>query len=107
MRDYRLSPQHGSAGIPRLVAQLLLDADQLIVFGDAVGARERAGLDLAGVGGNSDVGDGVVLGFAGAMRDHGRVGGALRQATASSVWVSEPIWLTLTRIELAIFCSMP
>src|SRR5436190_24385118 len=41
--------------IPCLIPQLLLDADQLVVLGDAVGARQRAGLDLSGVGGNRNV----------------------------------------------------
>ena len=67
-------PQHAPARIARLVAQLLLDADQLVVLGEPVGARQRAGLDLAGVGGDRDVGDGGVLGLAGAVRDDGRVG---------------------------------
>ena len=38
--------------IHRKVAQLLLDAEQLIVLGHAVGAAGSAGLDLAGVQGH-------------------------------------------------------
>ncbi|EAA20335.1 hypothetical protein, partial [Plasmodium yoelii yoelii] len=38
-----------------------------VVFGDAIGAAERAGLDLAGAGGDGDVGDGGALRFARAM----------------------------------------
>src|SRR5262249_10256347 len=33
------------------ITQLLLDTNELVVLGDAVRARQRAGLDLAGVGG--------------------------------------------------------
>src|SRR5215475_15604897 len=65
------------ACIARFVAQLLLDADELIVLGDAVGARQRARLDLAGIGGDRDIGDGVVLRLARAMRNYGRVARAL------------------------------
>jgi hypothetical protein len=63
---------------------------------------ERAGLDLPAVGGHREVGDGRVLGFARAVR-HDR-GHPARWAisTASRVSVSVPIWLTLTRIELAM-----
>ena len=32
--------------------------------------RKRSGLDLAGVGGHGDIGDGGVLGFTGAVADH-------------------------------------
>ena len=51
----------------------MLDTQQLIVFGNAVGAAERAGLDLAGVGGDGDVRNGGIFGFAGAMADDGGV----------------------------------
>ena len=46
-----------AARIARRVAQVLLDAQELVVLGDAVRARQRAGLDLAGVGADRDVGD--------------------------------------------------
>src|ERR1051325_1190430 len=61
----------------RRVAQLLLDAQELVVLGDAVAARGRAGLDLPRVRGHGEVGDGGVLGLAGAMRDDVAVAGAL------------------------------
>ena len=35
----------------RAPAQLFLDAEKLVVLGDAVGAADRAGLDLAYAGG--------------------------------------------------------
>ena len=57
------------AAVDGVVAELFLDAEELVVFGDAVGAAEGAGLDLAGVGGHGEVGDGGVLGLAGAVAD--------------------------------------
>src|SRR6516164_3926688 len=50
--------------------ELGLDTQQLVVLCDAVRARQRAGLDLRGGGGDGDVGDGAVLGLAGAVRYH-------------------------------------
>ena len=61
----------------------------------------RAGLDLAAVGGDGEVGDGRVLGLARPVRHDRGVAGAVARSTASSVSVRVPIWLTLTRIELA------
>ena len=66
-------------------------------------AAQRAGLDLARVGRDREVGDRRVLGLARAVRDDGRVAGAAapsrrRRASRSAM----PIWLTLTRIELAM-----
>src|SRR5215207_9249144 len=60
------------AGEARGVAQVFLDAEELVVLGDAVCARERARLDLAGVGGDREVGDEGVLGLARAVRDDDR-----------------------------------
>ena len=96
------------AGIHGPLAELLLDPQQLVVLRDAIGAGGRAGLDLAGVGGDGEVGDRRVLGLAGAVRDDGGVAGvAAPAAIASSVSVSVPIWLTFTRIELPTPSSMP
>ncbi len=58
MKRSELAAVHGVA------AEDLLDAEQLVVLGDAVGAAEGPGLDLAGVGGDGDVGDGGVLSLA-------------------------------------------
>src|SRR5260221_797935 len=69
----KLSAVHG---VP---AERLLDAQQLIIFGHPISAAKRTGLDLAGIGGHGDVGDGGILGFAGAMADHGGVGVFLGQ----------------------------
>lgn len=60
------------------MAEFILNAEQLVVFRDAVGARRRACFDLAGVGGDGDVGDRAVFRFAGAVRDDSRVAGAFR-----------------------------
>ncbi len=59
------------------VAQFLFDAEQLVVLGHAIRAARRAGLDLAGVEGHGDVGDGRVFGLAGAVRNDGGVAGAV------------------------------
>ena len=60
------------------VAEFFFDTQKLVVLGDAVGAGGCAGLDLAGVRGDGDIGDGGVLGFAGAVADDGGVARALR-----------------------------
>ncbi len=69
--------ERGAAGVVGDVAQVFLDAQQLVVLGDAVGTAQRTGLDLARVGAHGDVGDGGVFRFARAVRDHGRVARAL------------------------------
>jgi len=38
-----------TARITRGVAQILFDAQELVVLGDAIGARQRAGLDLSAI----------------------------------------------------------
>src|SRR3989475_5937800 len=57
-----------AAGVDRRVIEDLLDAQQLVVLGDAVRAGRGAGLDLAAVGGDGQVGDGDVLRLSGAVR---------------------------------------
>src|SRR5579883_3225850 len=71
-------PQGAAPGVARLVAQLLLDTDELVVLGEAVRTRQRAGLDLPAVGRDREVGDGGILGLARAVRHHGGVGRAMR-----------------------------
>ena len=56
-----------------VIAQLFLDAEELVVFCDPVGAAHGAGLDLAAVGGDGEVGDGAVLCFTGAVAEDGGV----------------------------------
>ena len=68
-RYYSLGNQRNALSAARpayfaCVAQLLLDAQELVVFRGAVGARERAGLDLPAIGGDREVGDGGVFGLA-------------------------------------------
>src|SRR6266540_6857700 len=55
-----------SRGLP----ELLLDPKELVVFGGALPPRWSAGLDLPGIRGHGEIGDGGVLGLAGAMTDH-------------------------------------
>ena len=67
-RDYPRSTL--AAADTRRIAELLLDADQLVVFRQPVGAGQRAGLDLTAIGGDRQIGDGRVLGLARAVRHH-------------------------------------
>src|SRR6186713_1834782 len=72
-------PREGrTPGEFRRVAQLLLDAQKLIVFRDALAAGGRAALDLTRVHRDDEVGDRGVLGLARAVREHRRVAGAVR-----------------------------
>src|SRR6476660_576821 len=52
-----------AAGVARRGAELLFDAQQLVVLVDALATRGRTGLDLAGVSANRQIGNGGVLGF--------------------------------------------
>ncbi len=65
--------ERGPTRIHRFVTELLLDPQELVVLRDAIGARRRPGLDLPGVHGDGEVGDGRVLGLARAVRDDRRV----------------------------------
>jgi hypothetical protein len=56
--------ERAQAGIHGVFAKQLLDAQELVVFRQTVGAAQGTGLDLAAVRGDRDVGDGGVLGFA-------------------------------------------
>ena len=76
IRRYRRSAR--AAGIERRFAELLLDADQLVVLGEPVGARQRAGLDLPAIGRDREIGDRRILGLAGAVRHHRAIAGAQR-----------------------------
>ncbi len=49
---------------------------RLVVLGQSVGARQRAGLDLPAVRGHRQVGDGGILGLARAVRHHRALAGA-------------------------------
>ena len=91
MRPLLLRSERGAAGEARGRAELFLDAQKLIVFGDAVGAGGRAGLDLAGAHGDDEIGDEGVLGLAGAVRNDRRVFALRAISTASIVSVTVPI----------------
>ena len=52
-----------------LVPERLLDAEQLVVLRDAIGAAGRSGFDLSGIGRNGEVGNRHVFGLAGPVRD--------------------------------------
>jgi hypothetical protein len=51
----------------------------LVVLGNAVGARSAAGLNHTAAGGDGEIGDEGIFGFAGAMRNDLRVTGAARE----------------------------
>src|SRR3954447_16474076 len=55
------------AAVLGAVAQLLLDADELVVLGDPVAPRGGAGLDLSAVRRDRDVRDRAVFGLAGPL----------------------------------------
>src|SRR5581483_1595798 len=67
------------ARIRRATAELALDPQQLVVLGDAVRARRRPRLDLAGAERDREVGDRRVLRLPRAMRHHGRIAVRLRE----------------------------
>ena len=50
-----------AVAISCVFAEFFLDAEELVVLGHTVAAACRTGLDLSGVGSNSDIGDGSVL----------------------------------------------
>src|SRR5438046_5691653 len=76
--DHRL-PGSNLPAVIRVLAIDLLDAKELIIFSDQVGAAERAGFDLPGVGCDRYVCDGGVLRFTGTMADDDAVTVLLRE----------------------------
>ena len=56
-----------------VIAQLFLDAEELVVFRDPVRTAHGTGLDLAAVSRDGEVGDGAVFGFTGAVAEDGGV----------------------------------
>ncbi len=106
-QDHRPALRRSDAGVNGAAAQLLLDAQQLVVLGHALGAAGGTGLDLAGVQGHGQVGNGGVLGLAGAVRADGGVTGLVAILMASSVSETEPIWFSLIRMALPAPSWMP
>lgn len=53
--------------VPRGRPQLFFDTEQLVVFGNAIGARHGTRFDLAGIHGNRQIGDKAVFRLAGAV----------------------------------------
>src|SRR5438105_9026713 len=51
-------------GIDGARAEFFLDPQQLVVLGDAIASRRRAGLDLTRVVGDREIGDRRILAFA-------------------------------------------
>merc|ERR1719181_229396 len=60
----------GRTCVDGVLAELLFDAHELIVFGVAVGTARRPGLDLPSAEAYREVGDGGVLCLARAVRAH-------------------------------------
>src|SRR6201987_6554853 len=68
-------PEGGFAAEAGGGADFFLEWEGLVLLRSAVGARSRAGLDLAGRGGDRQVSDKRVFGFAGTMRNDRVVAG--------------------------------
>ena len=56
--------------VDSLLAQLLLDTEQLVVFCHTIRTRSRTGFDLTAVGSNCDVGNSRILGLARTVRSN-------------------------------------
>ena len=76
--DLLLNIKRPKSRVLRSAAKLFLDAEQLVVLGNALTAAGGTGLDLAGVQRNGQVGNGGVLGLAGAVGRNGGVTGLVR-----------------------------
>ena len=57
-------------GIDRVAGELLLDTKELVVLGQTLRAARGSGLDLTGAKSDNNVGNGEILGLAGAVGDH-------------------------------------
>jgi len=64
-----LNLKSGTAGEACRSSQVLLDAKQLVILGNTIGARERTSLNLSGVGCNSEIGNERIFRFARAVRN--------------------------------------
>src|SRR5271166_633907 len=80
-RSYRPTLNRLDGSPPRvagLIAEFLLDPDQLVVLGQTIRPRDRARLDLSAVGRNREIGDRRILRLAGPVRHHGGVARPMR-----------------------------
>src|SRR5687768_11351446 len=68
--------------IARGATQIFFNPQQLVVLCDAIGARERACFDLAGVGCNREIGDERIFSFTGTVRNDRRAFVSLRELDA-------------------------
>jgi hypothetical protein len=59
-----LNLKSGTAGEACRSTQVLFDAKQLVVFGNAIGARERTSLNLSDVGCHRKIGNERIFRFA-------------------------------------------
>src|SRR6476620_3430605 len=66
----------------RGAAEIFFDAQELIVFGDSIRARQRSRFDLSGISRDGEIGDERILRLAGAMRDNRGETVSLRQFDA-------------------------
>lgn len=58
------------ASVDSVVAQLLLDTEDLVELGKTLGTGRSTSLDLTGAETNDNVGNGDILGLTGAVRNH-------------------------------------
>jgi hypothetical protein len=65
------------SGVDGVTSKLFLDTEKLVVLGQTLRAAGSTSLDLTGTETDDDIGNGVVLGLTGAVRDHDAPSGLL------------------------------
>jgi hypothetical protein len=70
-----LSFEHASASVYRGFSEILLDAQELIIFTNTIRAGRRAGFDLPGIGSHRNIRNRRIFGLSGTVRYHSRVAG--------------------------------
>ena len=98
-----MHPESLHSGKDRLFAQLLFDAEQLIVFADAVGTAGGASLDLARVERHRQVRDECVFRLPGTVGHDAGVAGLLSREDRFHRLRRVPDLIDLIRMELATF----
>src|SRR6185312_9582788 len=76
---FTLAARLDLSAVNRAGPEFFLDAEELVVLGNAISAARRARFDLSGIRRDRDVGNRDVFGLAGAMRNDGGVTMALRK----------------------------